>query len=238
MSDENHDLEIARLKARLAELERSKTPTQQLGFKRGFFGCLGVGVAIVFVSVVVSFLGSIRSTPSAPANSTPSHTSTAAPARVDKSPPSQAATDSPPATEVHWRYSEDKDALTGHTTKIACTTSTNEIHLDFPYHDVTAQICIRNSPRFGRDIYFTLNGDGQILCNFMGCTIKASFDHGPVLTFSAVEASDHSSNIIFIQGYARFLKELKKSKVAVIEVNFYRAGAQNISFDTSGLNWQ
>jgi hypothetical protein len=83
-----------------------------------------------------------------------------------------------------------------------------------------------------------LQGDGQILCDLDGCSIHIRFDKGPVRTFPAAEAADHSTNILFIRRTSSFVKSLKKSSNAVVELNFYQNGIQELSFDTAKLVWK
>jgi len=232
--------EISKLKARIAELEAGKTNLAPIGFSRGFFGCFGVAAAVVFViALIISIAVYTHSS-----SSSSTATSSAPPDTQDVSAQTQSGSGEaamPSAStpqKTSWTYSEETDDLTGKKTKFACTTSTNEARLDFPYHNVTAKLCIRKSVKFGLDAYVALDGDGQILCSsYEGCSVRTSFDKGPIKTFSASESADHSSNIIFINGVPRLITELKKSNSVVIELKFYQAGNQDLTFKTDGLVW-
>jgi hypothetical protein len=232
MAGQDQSDEIAKLKARIAELEATKkNDLGSVGFSRGFFGCFGVAAAIVAVIIGAISIGQCSRTPSDTVSSNPPTDTSSGDAKT-AAPAVQAA------PEQIWKYTETTDELTGKPTKTACTTSTNEVHLEPPYESVTADFCIRNSAKFGIDAYINLNGSGQILCSsYEGCTVKASFDKGPVKAFPGAEAADHSSNIIFINNTNRLIAEVKKSETVVIELRFYQAGVQDLTFKTEGLKW-
>ncbi len=143
----------------------------------------------------------------------------------------------PPAAASPWTYSEAADAMHEAKTKVGCTTSTNTATLDWPYKNVTADLCIRRGPRFGLDAYVQLNGEGQILCSYDSCSVRIRFDKQQPRRFTAVEASDNSSNIIFIKGVPKLIGSLRKSTKTVIEVEFYQAGIQTLEFNTEQFEW-
>ncbi len=137
-----------------------------------------------------------------------------------------------------WTYRETKDPMRDSVTKVACTTSTNEVRLDPPYADVSADLCIRKGARFGTDVYVHLNGDGQILCtSYEGCSVHARFDDGKAQAFSAAGASDGSSNIIFFSNANRVIPSLTHAGTTRVEIELYEGGVQQLEFDTRGLKW-
>ena len=121
--------------------------------------------------------------------------------------------------------------------KIACTTSTDTVRLGWPYGSQTANLCIRKGPKFGLDAYVALSGDGQIMCSLWNCTVHVRFDKRPAQGFPATRASDGSSNIIFLNRTQRLIDELKKSSVTHVELEFFQAGVQVLTFDTAQLQW-
>lgn len=121
---------------------------------------------------------------------------------------------------------------------IACTTSTNEVSLDFPYGSQHVRLCVRQHPRSGENVYVQLENEGQFLCtSYSGCNVRARFDDGAVSTFSAVGPSDNSTNVIFITNHSRFVQNLKRSSRVFVEAEFFQAGVQQMSFETAGLVW-
>jgi len=138
----------------------------------------------------------------------------------------------------NWNYSDEKDAMTDKVTHTACTTSTNMVHLNPPYSDVDAQLCIRRSPRFGLDVFINLNGSGQILCrSYEDCTVHVRYDEKPRQIISGTGSSDGSSNIVFLRGAPRIIEQLRHSHVFRVELEYYEAGVQMLEFNTSGFEW-
>lgn len=238
------DDEIAALKTRLAQLEAQKaattppSPVQPIidGPAKNEHGAakpllLAVGcVLALFVALVV--IGSLQpsQTPSKPA-------STPVQATAPVAPP-EPAKPAPPLEPVYaWRYDEDVDSMSDRKTLTACVNSTDTVNLDSPYEPVTAALCIRNSPKFGFDVFFKLNGDGQILCDsYDGCTIKIRYGEAPAGRNGALTAADHSSNIIFLTGARNVAARLAKAKTTLMELTYYQAGSQTVSFPTAGLD--
>lgn len=142
------------------------------------------------------------------------------------------------ATSSAWEYSSHADAMNDQRTQMACVRSENEAQLDFPYHPVHAQLCLRNSPQYGRDAFVELEGDGQILCNsFQRCTIGVRFDQQPARDFSGTDSSDGSSNIVFIRDRRGLERGLRDANRTAIQVEFFQAGRQALIFPTAGLDW-
>jgi hypothetical protein len=141
-----------------------------------------------------------------------------------------------PATP--WSYTTDLDPMTDRPTHIACSTSTNMVRLQSPYTDVAARLCIRQSPQHGLDVYVALIGDGQIICrSYRNCSVNVRFGDGEQQAFSATDAADGSSNIIFVSNAQRFVTGVKGAPVTRIQLTFYQAGAQIVEFNTGGLEW-
>lgn len=137
-----------------------------------------------------------------------------------------------------WTYTDETDPMTDRKTRFACTTSTNRVQLNPPYVDVTARLCLRQSPRHGLDVFVTLDGDGQIICrSYSDCAVKIRFGEGLVQSFSATDAADGSSNIVFITNAQRFVNGVQSADRTRIELTLYEAGVQPIEFNTSTLEW-
>lgn len=138
-----------------------------------------------------------------------------------------------------WTYSEKIDPMTDKPTKSACVTSTNEVRLDAPYDNVTAELCLRDSPQHGRDAFVALNGEGQILCrSYERCKLQVRFGKAPARNFSGIGASDGSSNIVFFTDRASLEKGVRTADETIVQIEFYEAGQQAIRFPTKGLDWK
>lgn len=143
-----------------------------------------------------------------------------------------------PANLTQWSYRDSLDPMTDRMTRFACVTSQNEVRLYPPYGDVKAELCIRQSPRYGLDAYVQLLGDGQIICrSYDSCTVKVRFGEGAQQSFSATDAADGSSNITFITNASRFVAGAKTADVTRVQMTFYEAGDQVVEFNTKGLEW-
>jgi hypothetical protein len=232
MSDQDdRDRELAELKAQVARLSAGQQtpptvkvtggPSSGGGFKGGFFGCLGAVAAVFAIIVGLVALGqcskSVVST-TASSSATPSATASASPG-------------------ANWVYTSTADAMSDKETKKACTTSTNEIVQAFPYHNTTAHLCVRQSPKWGLDAFVELDDSGQILCGIESCSLPVRFDKKPTQKYPAVGAADNSTNIIFIRRSAGLVAELKKSSSTAVEVTLFENGVQPLTFNTAGLEW-
>ncbi len=112
------------------------------------------------------------------------------------------------------------------------------VRLQSPYSDVAARLCVRQSPQHGLDVYVALLGDGQIICrSYNNCSVNIRFGDGEQQSFSATDAADGSSNIIFVTNAQRFVTGVKGAPVTRIQLTFYQAGVQVVEFNTSGLEW-
>lgn len=122
-------------------------------------------------------------------------------------------------------------------TRTACVTSNDLVSLDSPYEPVTADLCIRNSAKFGLDTFFRLNGSGQILCDsYDGCTGHIRLDDGPRRGISMSTSADHSSEILFFSSGRTAMNLIAGAKVTRVELTYYEAGTQAVTFNTEGLD--
>jgi len=145
---------------------------------------------------------------------------------------------SSPPTPKTWEYNSSVDEMRNKETKTACIEANELLYFDFPYNGgVSANLCLRKSPKFGNDVYLSVT-KGQFLCSFNGCSVTVKFDDGEIQKFSAVEPSDNSSEVIFIQNYKRFSSQIKKANQVIIESEFYHEGIKQMKFNTAGLNWE
>lgn len=236
------DSEIEALRRRLAELEALEAdgagpnppvpqpaPARSKANRTALFG---------MVSVAVLLVASIAYCSSQPNRSSPL-TSSDGTTRIQREIAASLA-DQPmaPVSLTRWTYRNAVDPMTDRTTHFACVTSTNQIRLNPPYDDVRAELCIRQSPRYGLDVYVQLLGNGQILCrSYNNCTVKVRFGDGAQQSFSATDATDGSSNVIFISNADRFTTGAKTADATRVQMTFYEAGDQVVEFSTKGLEW-
>lgn len=231
--------------------------------KGGFFDLVGK-VTVGFVGLVIG--GSIlagtltqRTTDSPPLEQAPeTSTEGSTPTTVDldtaatqpsqslarpSTGPTSSPTSTPPSLPLPpprtaWRYTVDRDGMSDGVTRTACVQSSDRVQQSFPYEDTGGRLCVRDSPRWGIDVYLSLNGDGQILCSsFDDCTIRVRFDDGAAQSFSAVGPADHSTTSLFFRNASRAITGLRSADQTRIEFQLYQQGTQYLTFPTAGLTW-
>ncbi|WP_419256039.1 hypothetical protein ACN2C6_19215 (plasmid) [Caulobacter sp. ErkDOM-YI] len=238
------DDEIAELRKRLAQLEARRSeektdptidaagPVAPAEQKKPNPAAL-VALAVIGVFALIMVARSCDPGPTTPA---PSALATTAPV-TPYTPPSPVTPATPPVPSYAWTYVDDVDPMSDRKTLLACVDSTDQVSLNPPYEPVTAKLCVRNSPKFGIDVYYALNGDGQILCDsYDGCSVKVRYGDAPAGRNGANSAADHSSNIVFLNGARAVAARLAKAKTTKIELTFYEAGVQSVTFPTEGLD--
>jgi hypothetical protein len=243
------DDEIAELRARLAQLEARRNDEKAAAQAAPAPGAPTVGsgktnlglmvpFAIVGIFVLILIAATNQGSKKAAQDQLAQDQEVQAPVAVAPTTISPPAEPTPPPTSAYaWTYAEDVDPMSDRKTLLACVNSTDEVALNPPYDAVTARLCIRNSPKFGVDVYYVLNGDGQILCDsYDGCSVKVRYGDAPAGRNGANTAADHSSNIIFLTGPRAVATRVAKAKVTRVELTFYEAGVQSVTFPTEGLD--
>jgi hypothetical protein len=141
------------------------------------------------------------------------------------------------ASPGNWQYSTSRDEMRHADERVARVQSTNSLHFDFPYGEAFGQISVRQSPRFGFDIFLTID-NGQFVCHsFTGGRIAVKFDDEPIRNYPCNDAADGSPTILFMGNERDFLNRLRRAQHVVIEADFYQAGRQQLRFDVAGLHW-
>lgn len=196
------------------------------GAKRWHFG-LGAFLSFILIGVTAE--------PSSQSSTTSTDEVATAAKSVENAQEEPAAEAKEPESE--WTYSTEKDEMRGAESRFAELDATNTINLDFPYGEQRGRIVVRQSAQFGFDIMVGVPS-GQIMCNsFSNSHVNVKFDDGPIQRYGCTDASDGTSNMIFIQGAKGFLSRLKKSKKAVVEAEFFHNGMQQMTFNTANLKW-
>ncbi|MEG3163804.1 hypothetical protein U1701_04280 [Sphingomonas sp. PB2P19] len=136
-----------------------------------------------------------------------------------------------------WEYASTVDPLTDKRIETACIASRDTARLNSPYEATRARLCLRNSPQHGRDVFVALEKDGQILCEYSGCQVRVRFDKNNVRSMAAGGADDNASNIIFIADRKSIERGIKGAQQMIVQLQFYQAGNQPLTFDVKGLAW-
>jgi hypothetical protein len=136
----------------------------------------------------------------------------------------------------NWEYTTKEDEMMSKPTKFAHAVSKNSFVLSSPYGGVqNGTLWIRNSPRFGQDVYVAIER-GQIILPHNSERIRVRFDNNDPVWYEASHPTDHSSTIVFLQGYNSFVKRLAKSVRIRIELNLYEHGTEVLDFNTEGFD--
>lgn len=138
-----------------------------------------------------------------------------------------------------WKYSVNKDDMSGKEIAYAQTSSANKQNLHWPYGPgIGARLNLRRHPRSGKNAFVEID-KGQILCrSYESCTIMIRFDDRPASKYAAKGPSDGSSDTVFILNYSKFFAELKKSKTLIIELPMYQDGNRSWNFNVDDLSWK
>ena len=136
------------------------------------------------------------------------------------------------AIPTGWQARVLEDPMTGEQGRVACTASDNSVDLGWPYGLVRANLCIRRTAREGLDGYVRIMPDGIIVCHTNDCGLTLRVDDGPLQTFSAVDAADGSSDIVFVENPRRLQRALTGSTTARVEVELHDFGRAVFRFQT------
>lgn len=114
----------------------------------------------------------------------------------------------------------------------------NTVNFAPPYDgEQYAMFTFRNSAKYGKDPYISLQR-AQFLCDVVdGCRITVRFDDKKSFTVTGHKPADYSTNLLFLGSYSKLLNEAKKAKKMYIEADFYQEGSRIFEFDVSGLSF-
>ena len=128
--------------------------------------------------------------------------------------------------------------ISGKTGRLAWSVSTNSFQFKWPYNgSQNAALHLRHHPRWGKDVFLSFER-GQFNCRLDDCRVMVRFDDGKPMAFSAVEPDDHSTTVLFISDYDRFVGALRKAKKVAIEASVYQNGNPVFEFNVAGLEWR
>jgi len=167
----------------------------------------------------------------------PSHTDVAAASASTQPPVTAQVAPTPEQVPIHWHYDEQRDEMRGTVRKYAWANADEQLQFAFPYGGgSTPSIRLRKSGR-GTEVLLDVS-KGQFMCFIDGCWVYVKFDGGAVTRYSAVPPSDGTSNVLFLDPAAQFVKKLKKANHVTIEAEFYQEGKRQMTFDVAGLDWK
>lgn len=139
------------------------------------------------------------------------------------------------APQPPWRYVNGMDDMSGKESRTATVTSSNTVSFDSPYQGAQhGTLTLRKHPRWGNNVMIEIER-GQFMSRVTGVQVLARFDDGGPVKFWASGPEDHSTTILFINDYRRFVGQLRKAKTVRLSTSVYRQGAPVFEFDVAGL---
>lgn len=180
---------------------------------------------IILLSLIVN-LCSGESKPSSSKSSTETSTSSTSPSSEEE--------------KSKYTYFEQTDEMTDAKVKFASITSDNTVELEFPYGDCTLTYTVRQGSKGGDDVYLRISS-GQ----FFGHQITGDnyvmvrFDSLPATKYFYNEASDGSTDVIFLKNTKDFIAKAKKATEVKIEATLFDAGVRLFRFTSpQPLVWE
>ena len=136
--------------------------------------------------------------------------------------------------EKNYQTLSEIDKMSNKISRRLVIESDNYVEFGFPYQGrQKATLSLRKHPRFGNDVYVSIE-KGQIVCSSLeDCIITITFGNEKAERFSTAEPSDYSANILFIQNYKPFVEKIKKNSLVYIEMSFFQEGVRTLEFNIS-----
>ncbi len=141
------------------------------------------------------------------------------------------------AANAAWNYSSQKDKMGGTEAKFASTRSMNAFTFSSPYGSPQhARLVLRSHPRYGHDVILSIER-GQFMCQIDGCKLLVKFDDKNAETYHANGPEDHSTTVVFLNDYQRFMLNMETAKRLYVEATFYMQGSRIFEFNVANLKW-
>lgn len=139
-----------------------------------------------------------------------------------------------------WTYSRNDDRMRGTTNHLAWVNSSNTCSVAFPESgEARLQMAVRRMDKEDAVVIRVAAGAvGDVDICVPTCNVAAKFDDGKVQTFEARGLPNvGSKTLIYITKYKSWIRALKDSKSAIVEVNMFSSGRCQFDFATAGLAW-
>ncbi|WP_417878592.1 hypothetical protein [Vibrio sp.] len=152
------------------------------------------------------------------------------------------------AFSADWHTSFKNDEMRGTAQKFVQTESDNAVDFDFPYNGGSKMAIILRSVKtelkqgqkpeaLPLTEAVIIVSKGQFSCNsYNDCHVSVKFDDGKIQKYSMSGAADGSSDVIFFDNSASFIKNVKTHKRLILEADFFQAGAKQFKFDLTGVS--
>ena len=133
-----------------------------------------------------------------------------------------------------WIYTDKVDNITESRTRVAQIESSSTLEFDFPYQGEQRAILLMG--KMGDEFLVNIKvKKGQFTC-ITGCSIDTKFSNIPFYVEKANFSEDYSSDTLVLVNSRIFIENALENDEVIVEAVFYREGAQEITFDLSGLD--
>lgn len=141
------------------------------------------------------------------------------------------------AVGKQWEYRSNDDPMTGKKVNVAFVRSSNTHDFKFPYaKPQRATLSARRHPQHGNDIILSIER-GQLQCpSYSGCSVMVRFGDAAPRRLRAAGPADSSTETLFIEGYADFLRRMQAVDEVRIQASVYQEGSPTWTFDVSGFD--
>lgn len=139
-----------------------------------------------------------------------------------------------------WNFRTEKDEMTNTKDIWASITSDNSVDQDEPYGETDCSITVRYMKKWGYDVMIGIS-EGQIFgSEYDGENyVMVKFDNGKPIKYWFNEASDGSSESVFINRKSDFIARCKKAKSIKVELPLYQGGRPVFDFSVDEpLKWK
>ena len=130
-----------------------------------------------------------------------------------------------------WKHKTANDTLTGKSIHTAEIRSSNSLRLSYPYQGANrGWLSVRKHPQHGLDVYVTIDR-GQIVCPYVGCSIRFRVDDGDPTEVPAIRSSDGASTTLFFSYPHEAVELFRSGKEIAIQLTLFRSGEHVLRFN-------
>jgi hypothetical protein len=150
-------------------------------------------------------------------------------------PPPQSNYD--PNLPSKWQYGTKNDELRQITISYAAITS--DTPADLPNGPTPVELTLMHGDQNNSEIVTLSAKGGKLYCPFGKCKVSARFGDGSARSFNATSTHDGSTDEIDLHGKDAvfFANSVLQAPITIVAITFYKAGEQQIKFDTANINW-
>lgn len=164
-------------------------------------------------------------------------TAEASPETAGTSPPTGTVSATSGTTKsTTWTYENRVEAAGESVTHRASLTSPTRLEFGFPYAGgSTVRLGLRE--RNGDALVSLHVTNGAFNRSFQEGSVRIRFDGRSPVTYRYAPAQNGSATVIFLDQPDAIIRQLKSSRTAVVNLDFYNQGNRQFTFNTATLRW-